>query len=192
MIYSIHVLFVLLIFLPVFFLFPLSILLFFFIFLFLSFYFYYPFYAFPCYFPTPVTTIFHPNQILPIFCASRLEIKYFFLKIAIIQSNHMLCPNVTKIIMDGRGVRGGSDEKRRRMWLRRDIDLPPLYDPLTPSVLSNSHLLSLQPHLPYNSENLPYLELDCLCKLSLELILCFLYSLMSFVSGDQTAGPHCY
>ena len=54
----------------------------------------------------------------------------------------MLCPNVARflntsfifmnlkhIIIDGRGFRGGSDDKMRRMWLGQEIvvtGLPPL------------------------------------------------------------------
>ena len=58
----------------------------------------------------------------------------------------MLCPNVARLKklfylreletfkytkIEGRGFRGGSDEKMRRMWLRLEIvvaGLPPLYE----------------------------------------------------------------
>ena len=62
---------------------------------------------------------------------------YFCAEVAIFSKNIFICKGWTlkKIILEGRGFRGGMDEKMRRMRLGRDIvvvGLPPLSWPLVP------------------------------------------------------------
>ena len=56
------------------------------------------------------------------------------------QKNIFICKGWTekKIILEGQGFRGGSDEKMRRMWLRRDIAVAGLPAPIRPK-MTNIH-----------------------------------------------------